>query len=488
MIRSDFVMVAALSGAAVAAPVVDVQAPTSVTAVTSEMLDRLPSGRRIEDLVRTCPSQTIPTVNRNSLVLIDEVSAQPAIECLRPDDIEMIEVLKTHNDLRAQYGSRPLAWDPVLAAQARSYGPTLAQYDRPVHSPRTGREWSRENLLQALRGTPTSGMLNVWVGESRYFTPGIFPNVSTTGNWADVGHLTQMLWADTTTVGCAVQRGIGNFDWLICRYAPAGNKDGKMVLAEREKEPPLPPTTGGTILHPKGIPAPQWARNDPCSPTALVVADIRVPWKLDKPKPQPDGTPTPPPESILDDVGQDPAPPPESILDDVGQDPAPPPESILDDVGQFQTDMRETPPSPPRTEKGKAVHDRPMAQPQYPNVEPRCVEMARDVPERCPDTPPPPCRGEGTCDLDMTKPPTLDPTRVRPTSDSPASLYTYRQAARDRFYNALKTGDWYGADIELVEMEYVLDEILKTDNDMLKRQFERQLKTDKESRLRGGCD
>ena len=114
--------------------------------------------------------------------------------------------------------------------------------------------------------------------------------------------------------------------------------------------------------------------------------------------------------------------------------------------------------------------------------------MAREVPDRCPDDPPSPFRDEETCDLDMTKPPTLDPTRVRPTSDSPSSLYTYRQAARDRFYKALKASDWYGADLELLEMEYVLDEIRKTDNDMLKRQFERQLKTDQESRLRGGCD
>ena len=85
----------------------------------------------------------------------------------------------------------------------------------------------------------------------------------------------------------------------------------------------------------------------------------------------------------MSDGGATQTPPPESILDDVGEGSAgPPPESLLDDVGEFQSDMRETPPPPPKTEKGRAVHDTPLAQPLSPNVEPRCVEMAREVPDR----------------------------------------------------------------------------------------------------------
>jgi uncharacterized protein YkwD len=86
---------------------------------------------------------------------------------MRPDDIQMVEVLKVHNDIRAEFGSRPLFWDPLLATQARSYGPTLAGYGTLVHSPRTGREWSRENLLQALPGTSVRRMVDVWIDERR---------------------------------------------------------------------------------------------------------------------------------------------------------------------------------------------------------------------------------------------------------------------------------------------------------------------------------
>ena len=157
-------------------------------------------------------------------------------------------ILDLHNKARAEAGVAPLRWDPYLACQAISYGPTLAQYDRPVHSPRTGRETSRENLLQALPGTSPAAMMNVWISEQRHFRPGVFPDVSSTGNWADVGHYTQMVWPKTTAVGCGVQRGIGRFDWLICRYSPPGNKDGTAMG--------LPPPGGPVIAQDGGVAAP----------------------------------------------------------------------------------------------------------------------------------------------------------------------------------------------------------------------------------------
>ncbi len=41
-------------------------------------------------------------------------------------------------------------------------------------------------------------MVGGWASERRWFAPGVFPNVSRTGNWADVGHYTQMIWPATT--------------------------------------------------------------------------------------------------------------------------------------------------------------------------------------------------------------------------------------------------------------------------------------------------
>ena len=168
-----------------------------------------------------CPKHRRPRLQQQQ-------QQQPRQGALRLDRTSE-QLLALHNQVRTQAGSPPLQWDSELAAQAASYGPQLAQHGRPVHAPRAGREKSRENLLQALPGTPVDRMVGVWIAERRNFTPGIFPNVSRTGNWADVGHYTQMIWRTTTHVGCAVHRG-GRFDWLICRYWPPGNQDGKPVL------------------------------------------------------------------------------------------------------------------------------------------------------------------------------------------------------------------------------------------------------------------
>jgi hypothetical protein len=60
------------------------------------------------------------------------------------------------------------------------------------------------------------------------FQRGVFPAVSRTGNWEDVGHYTQIVWPTTTRVGCAIA-STSRTDYLVCRYSPAGNIDGRPI-------------------------------------------------------------------------------------------------------------------------------------------------------------------------------------------------------------------------------------------------------------------
>src|SRR6185369_16950939 len=139
-------------------------------------------------------------------------------------------LLAAHNRERALVGHPPLAWDPYLAASAASYGPALASLGRLVHSPRETRPGQRENLAKAWHGTLTPEQLvDLWSREKRMLQPGLFPAVSRTGQWEDVAHYTQMVWPTTTRVGCAVFAA--DWDYLICRYSPPGNIDGKPVFA-----------------------------------------------------------------------------------------------------------------------------------------------------------------------------------------------------------------------------------------------------------------
>jgi hypothetical protein len=139
-------------------------------------------------------------------------------------------MLAAHNRARAEVGVPPLIWDRELAVGAAEYAAQMSSVGR-VHAPRAGRNCVRENLLQSLVGSRSpEQMVDVWVAEKAYFKPGIFPDVSTTGDWAKVGHYTQVIWATTTHVGCGVHSD-KRYDWTVCRYSPPGNRDGKSVLS-----------------------------------------------------------------------------------------------------------------------------------------------------------------------------------------------------------------------------------------------------------------
>jgi uncharacterized protein YkwD len=138
-------------------------------------------------------------------------------------------ILAAHNAVRAQFGAVPLAWDPALANGAATYAVQLALTNSFQHSDRHARPGTGENLWMGTRGYYSyEAMVGGWASEQRDFVPGIFPAVSRSGNWENVGHYTQMVWPTTTRVGCAVASNTRN-DYLVCRYSPAGNIDGRPV-------------------------------------------------------------------------------------------------------------------------------------------------------------------------------------------------------------------------------------------------------------------
>ena len=139
------------------------------------------------------------------------------------------QVLAEHNRARSAVRAGPLTWSAELAAGAQAHAAQLARTGQLLHSPRQSRRGQGENLWMGTAGAyAPAAMVQSWAGERRFFRPGIVPNVSTTGNWTDVAHYTQMILASTTMVGCAVQRS-SRQDVLVCRYSPAGNRDGQAV-------------------------------------------------------------------------------------------------------------------------------------------------------------------------------------------------------------------------------------------------------------------
>lgn len=164
----------------------------------------------------------------STFALASGAPAQPSA----PDPLGDLasRVLAAHNRERSMVGAPPLRWDAELAAHAASYGPVLAHLGTLVHSPRENRPGERENLAMAWHGTMSpEALVGMWSKEKQHLQPGLFPAVSRTGQWEDIAHYTQMVWPTTTRVGCAIYAA--DWDYLICRYSPPGNIDGKPIFA-----------------------------------------------------------------------------------------------------------------------------------------------------------------------------------------------------------------------------------------------------------------
>jgi hypothetical protein len=137
-------------------------------------------------------------------------------------------LLAAHNRERTALGIAPLAWDAALARNADAYARQLVATGQFRHY-RSGPEPDAqgENLWMGTAGyfAPET-MISYWTAEKRNFKPGIFPDIAIRGDWAQVGHYSQMMWRSTGTVGCAIAGG-GGRDILVCRYREAGNVFGE---------------------------------------------------------------------------------------------------------------------------------------------------------------------------------------------------------------------------------------------------------------------
>jgi uncharacterized protein YkwD len=137
-------------------------------------------------------------------------------------------ILAAHNSYRAAVATvsplPPLQWSESLAASAQSWANHLATIGT-LQEPGVG----GVNLADGTAGAfSVTQLVGIWGNEQEFFENGIFPNVSSTGNWEDVGHYSQLVWRNTTEVGGALATGEG-LDFLVCYYNPAGNVIGETV-------------------------------------------------------------------------------------------------------------------------------------------------------------------------------------------------------------------------------------------------------------------
>ncbi|EFN51963.1 hypothetical protein CHLNCDRAFT_139641 [Chlorella variabilis] len=133
-------------------------------------------------------------------------------------------MLKLTNKHRALHGSRPLRWNATLAATAKL--------------------WSKQCTIEHSQGKYLDGQY----GENTYYRFGSLPsglqdctaaetywyNEVRNYNWLKPGekinprlimvlHFTQVVWADTRSMGCGTTSCRDGSSYTICHYYPQGN-------------------------------------------------------------------------------------------------------------------------------------------------------------------------------------------------------------------------------------------------------------------------
>lgn len=147
--------------------------------------------------------------------------AFPAQSQARLDNFDQ-RVLAAHNAERAGLRVPPLSWSPALAADAARWAQYLSSLPFLEHD--DSLDIQGENLWRGSRNAYTpEDMVQLWIDEKAAFHNGVFPDVSTSGQWEDVGHYTQVVWRTTALVGCALTVAGGEDEVLVCRYMEGGN-------------------------------------------------------------------------------------------------------------------------------------------------------------------------------------------------------------------------------------------------------------------------
>lgn len=145
---------------------------------------------------------------------------------LTQDDIN--EALKIHNNARSDVGAPDLKWSSALSKDASEWAIQMASEDRMYHSEDDSRPDQGENLFYTTATDSLTSARNasqLWYEEIELYT--YSPILSGENDFYEIGHYTQIVWANTTEVGMAMAVSKSGKTYVVARYSPGGNYVGE---------------------------------------------------------------------------------------------------------------------------------------------------------------------------------------------------------------------------------------------------------------------
>ena len=152
---------------------------------------------------------------------LDEANWSSDVESLLDDFKLQIQVIHTHNDLRAKVDVPPLSWSPELAELAQEWADELSRRGNRSLDHRDDRpSGTGEN---AAAGGAVDTMLDLWSEEENNYNPST--GQCRPGTTCD--HYSQMVWRNTTEIGCGIAPHRVYRRVMVCNYSPPGNFVGE---------------------------------------------------------------------------------------------------------------------------------------------------------------------------------------------------------------------------------------------------------------------
>jgi hypothetical protein len=143
-------------------------------------------------------------------------------------------MLKAHNVVRNKHGLTPLKWSGKLASYSQDWANRLGSTGSCKMVHRSGEPPYGENLYWASPVSWSTGEASVqsitikdvvksWTDEEEWYNY----NKNSCRPGKKCGHYTQVVWEDTTEVGCAIKVCADKSQSWVCSYNPPGNFVGK---------------------------------------------------------------------------------------------------------------------------------------------------------------------------------------------------------------------------------------------------------------------
>jgi len=152
---------------------------------------------------------------------------------LSPIKVNPRQIISTHNRFRAKHGLNGLSWSNELASYSQEWANTLKNTNacrmrhRPNNSYGENLSWaspvSWSDGKRTIQQITSADVVNDWGNEDKWYN--YQRNSCQPGR--KCGHYTQMVWKDTTQVGCAVAICKDLSQVWVCNYNPPGNYVGQ---------------------------------------------------------------------------------------------------------------------------------------------------------------------------------------------------------------------------------------------------------------------